>query len=214
MNLLLLVRLFLLMTNSTNNLPGLHPPPPSDLSQRELPLFTLTAKTIFYRVHQAKYNPIYFALSGSGRFDTAKGIIYLGIDEYVAFRETIGRFSQYRLISGEEAEKRRMTEVKSKRSLSLVDLTGKGLTLLDADARLFTGSYQISQQWSKALQDHPENPDGIYYRSRHDPSRFCLALYQIRTGSTLKTINTYDFLSDEYVNRLAAILEEYQYGLS
>ncbi|NJL52651.1 MAG: hypothetical protein HC930_11300 [Hydrococcus sp. SU_1_0] len=28
-----------------------------------------------------------------------------GIDEYVAFRETIGRFSQYRILSSEEAEK-------------------------------------------------------------------------------------------------------------
>jgi hypothetical protein len=202
------------MTKPTDNNPGLHPPPPSDLSQRELPLFTLAAKTIFYRVHQAKYDPIYFASSGGGRFDTAEGIIYLGIDEYVAFRETIGRFSKYRLISGEELEKRRMSEVKSRRGLSLVDLTGKGLTLLDADARLLTGDYKIAQQWSKALQNHPSNPDGIYYRSRHDPSRFCLALYQIRTSSTLKTINTYDCLSDEYVNRLAAILEEYQYGLS
>jgi hypothetical protein len=202
------------MTKPTDNNPGLHPPPPSDLSQRELPLFTLAAETIFYRVHQAKYDPIYFASSGGGRFDTAEGIIYLGIDEYAAFRETIGRFSKYRLISGEELERRRMSEVKSRRGLSLVDLTGKGLTLLDADARLLTGDYKIAQQWSKALQNHPSNPDGIYYRSRHDPSRFCLALYQIRTSSTLKTINTYDCLSDEYVNRLAAILEEYQYGLS
>jgi RES domain len=202
------------MTKPTDNNPGLHPPPPSDLSQRELPLFTLAAETIFDRVHQAKYDPIYFASSGGGRFDTLEGIIYLGIDEYVAFRETIGRFSKYRLISGEELERRRMSEVKSRRGLSLVDLTGKGLTLLDADARLLTGDYKIAQQWSKALQNHPSNPDGIYYRSRYDPSRFCLALYQIRNSSTLKTINTYDCLSDEYVNRLAAILEEYQYGLS
>ncbi|MGL5793085.1 MAG: RES family NAD+ phosphorylase [Waterburya sp.] len=202
------------MTNQTNNnLPGLHPPPPSNLSQREILLQTFAAETIFYRIHQAKYDPIYFSSSGRGRFDTPEGIIYLGLDEYVAFRETIGRFSQYRLISSEELEKRRMTEVKSDRSLSLVDLTGKGLTLLDADARLLTGSYGIAQQWSKALQDHSKHPDGIYYRSRHDPSRFCIALYQNRTRSALKTTSIYDFLSDEYINRLAAILEEYQYGL-
>ena len=201
------------MTNQTNNLPGLHLPPPSDLFQRELPLKTLEAKITLYRVHQAKYTPIYFSNSGGGRFDTPEGIIYLGIDEYVAFRETIGRFSQYRLISSEELEKRRMTKVISHRALSLVDLTGKGLTLLDADARLLTGSYEMAQQWSKALQDHPKNPDGIYYRSRHDPSRFCLALYQVPTSSILEAINTYDFMSDEYVDRLAKILDEYQYGL-
>ena len=106
-----------------------------------------------------------------------------------------------------------MTEVINNRALSLVDLTGKGLTFLDADGRLLTGSDDISQKWPKALQDHPENPDGIYYRSRHDPSRFCLALYQVQTNSILQAINTYDFMSDEYVDRLATILDEYQYGL-
>lgn len=201
------------MTNQTNSKPGLHPPPPSDLHQRKLPLKTFAAATIFYRVHQAKYNPIYFGNSGGGRFDTPEGILYLGIDECVAFRETIGRFSKYRLISSEELEKRCMTEVKSNRALSLVDLTGKGLTLLDADARLLTGDYHIAQQWSKALQDHPSNPNGIYYRSRHDPSRFCLALYQLQTSSTLQVINIYDFISDEYLDRLAIILDEYEYGL-
>jgi hypothetical protein len=201
------------MTNQTNDLPGLHPPPPSDLLQRKLPIITLGGETIFYRVHQARYSPIYFGNSGGSRFDVPEGIIYLAIDEYAAFRETIGRFSKYRLISTEVLDRRRMTEIISNRKLSLVDLTGNGLTLLDADARLFTGNYQIAQQWSKKLQEHPENPDGIYYRSRHDPSRFCLALYQLKVGSTLQVINTYNFLSQEYSERLALILEEYQYGL-
>ena len=201
------------MTNQTNNLPGLHPSPPSDLFQRELPLKTFAAETIFYRVHQAKYNPIYFGSSGGARFDTPEGIIYLGIDEYAGFRETIGRFSKYRLISSEELEKRRMSEVKSSKVLYLVDVTGKGLTLLEADARLLTGDYKIAQQWSKALQNHPSHPDGIYYRSRHDPSRFCLALYQVQTSSILQVENTYDFMDDDYLDRLAHILDEYEYGL-
>lgn len=201
------------MTNQTNSKPGLHPPPPSDLHQRELPIKTFPAETIFYRVHKSKNDPIYFGNSGGGRFDTPEGILYLGIDEYVAFRETIGRFSKYRLISSEELERRCMTEVQSSCDLSLVDLTGNGLTLLDADARLLTGDYEIAQQWSKALQDHPNNLDGIYYRSRHDPSRFCLALYQLQTSSTLQVIKIYDFMSDEYLDRLANILDKYKYGL-
>ena len=110
-------------------------------------------------------------------------------------------------------EKRRLSEVIPNRNLSLVDLTGKGLTLLDADARLLTDSYDIAQKWSKNLQDHPSNPDGIYYRSRYDPSRFCLALYQVRTQSILQVATTYNFMSDEYTKRLGSILDEYQYGL-
>jgi hypothetical protein len=201
------------MTNQTNDLPGLHPSPPLELFNRKLPIKTLAVGTIFYRVHQTIYNPIYFGNSGKGRFDVPEGIIDLGIDEYVAFRETIGRFSQYRLIHSDVLNQRRMTEISSDRQLSLVDLTGNGLTLLDADGRLFTGSYEISQEWAKKLQEHPEQPNGIYYRSRHDPSRFCLALYKLRVSSILKAIDTWDFLSKKYEKRLAAILDEYQYGL-
>ena len=201
------------MTNPTNNLPGEHPDPPSDLGQRELPLKIIKAKTVFYRVHQAQYHPIYFNNSSQGRFNIPEGVMYLGIDEWVAFRETIGRFSKYPLISCEELNRRRLSQVISSRDLSLVDLTGNGLTLLDADGRLSTGSYDIAQRWSQAFQDHPSNPDGIYYCSRHDLSRFCLALYNIRTNSILQVINTYDFLSEEYQGRLGEILDEYDYSI-
>ncbi len=66
------------MTNPTNDLPGTHPPPPSDLSQRKLPLKIVEAETVFYRVHQAKYDPIYFSSSAQGRFNVPEGVIYLG----------------------------------------------------------------------------------------------------------------------------------------
>lgn len=39
-----------------------------------------------------------------------------------------------------------MSEVQNIHNLSLVDLTGEGLTLLDADNRLLTGNYKIAQQ--------------------------------------------------------------------
>ncbi len=201
------------MTNQTDNLPGVHPPPPADLFQRELPSKNIPADTIFYRVHQTVYEPIYFGSSGRNRFDVQEGIIYLGADEFVAFRETIGRFSKYRLISTHELEKRRLTEIISKKDLSLVDLTGAGLTYLDADSRLFSGDYNIAQQWSEKFSDHPQKPDGIYYRSRHDPSRYCLALYRRSTDSILAITKTNVFLSQEFQLRLGQILDEYQYGL-
>jgi hypothetical protein len=92
-------------------------------------------------------------------------------------------------------------------------LTGNGLTLLAADARLLSGNYKAAQEWSEALQNHGSQPDGIYYRSRHDPSRFCLALYKEATSDILEINSVYDFLSDEYEKSLAAILDEYHYGL-
>ncbi len=201
------------MTNQTNHLPGLHPSPPDDLPERKLPLITFLSGTIFFRVYQAKYSAIHYGNSMGGRFDTPEGVLYLGLDETIAFRETIGRFSHYRLISTGELEKRRIASIRSIKKLSLIDLTGNGLTLLDADARLLSGDYKIAQQWSKALQDHASQPDGIYYRSRHDPSRFCLALYREATNDTLAIDSVDDFLSDKYSPSLAAILDEYHYGL-
>jgi hypothetical protein len=109
------------MTNQTNRLPGLHPSPPDDLSQRELPLITFLSGTIFFRVYQTKYSAIHYGNSMGGRFDTEGGVLYLGTDETIAFRETIGRFSQYRLISTGELEKRRMASIRAIEKLSLVD---------------------------------------------------------------------------------------------
>ena len=66
------------------------------------------------------------------------------------------------------------------RDLRLVDLAGAGLTRIGADGRLTTGSYEISQAWSQALYRHSDRVDGLYYRSRHDLSKLCVALYDGR----------------------------------
>ena len=39
------------------------------------------------------------------------------------------------------------------------------------------GVLYIAQRWSRALWEHPQQPDGIIYRSRHDPSKVCAALF-------------------------------------
>jgi hypothetical protein len=202
------------MTNQINS-PGEHPLPPSDLNQRELPIVSFVQKTIFYRVHPTQYNPVYFGRSMRGRFDAPQGeygILYAAIDEHCAFRETIGRFSQYRLISTEVLSQRRMSDLEANRDVKLVDLTGTGLTWLEADGRLFTGSYKIAQQWSSSFYTHPSKPDGIYYRSRHDPSRTCVAVYS-RKKLDFKVIKSWDLISEDYRDRLAKILNTYQYGL-
>lgn len=202
------------MTNQIN-FPGEHPLPPEDLARRELPTVSFARTTIFYRVHQVAYEPIYFGRSNSGRFNAPSeeyGILYAAINEHCAFRETIGRFSQYRLISTEVLSQRLMSEIEANRDLKLVDLTGEGLTMLEADGRLFTGSYQIAQQWSLSFYTHPSKPDGIYYRSRHDPSRTCVAVYS-RKGLDFKAIESWDLVSEDYRDRLAEILNTYQYGL-
>jgi hypothetical protein len=39
----------------------------------------------------------------------------------------------------------------------------------DAPCLTSGSGYKNSQRWSRALRAHPSKPDGIYYRSRHDP---------------------------------------------
>jgi len=56
-------------------------------------------------------------------------------------------------------------------------LTGRGLKWIGAQAGLTTCSYRISCQWSDAIYDHPDAPEGTLYRSRHDPAALCLAIY-------------------------------------
>lgn len=202
------------MTNLTDP-PGDHPLPPTDLNERELPVVQFEQGSIFYRVHQAQYEPIYFGRSGRSRFDAPKGeygILYAAIDDFCAFRETIGRFSQYRLISTEVLSKRRISEIEASRDFKFVDLTGEGLTWLEADGRLFTGSYHIAQKWALALFAHPSRPDGLYYRSRYDPSRLAVTVYS-RQEQDFKLVKSWKLLSEDYQDSLAKILSTYQYGL-
>ena len=51
------------------------------------------------------------------------------------------------------------------------------LTRIGADARIFTAKYTVSQRWSRAFHNHPESPEGILYRPRHDPARLATALF-------------------------------------
>src|SRR5581483_10771825 len=62
--------------------------------------------------------------------------------------------------------------------LKLVDLTGSGLARLGADERLCAGDdHALCGRWALALYHHPLRPDGLYFRARHDPARFSLALF-------------------------------------
>ena len=79
-----------------------------------------------------------------------------------------------------------MAALELKEDLRFVDLfTTGGLTRIGADGRLFTGSYKVAQQWSRALHSHPSKPDGIRYPSRHDHTRVAYAIYS-RSASSFK----------------------------
>lgn len=193
--------------------PGPHPAPPADLAERPLPLLHSTRS--WFRIHRAEYDPLYFGRSGSSRFDLPNGesgVLYVGNDAHCAFIETFGHATGIRLVTRASLQARGLALVEPGRALRLVDLTGPGLARLGADERLCAGDYRVAQQWSLALHQHPEQPDGLYYRSRHDPSRVCAALYE-RAGHVLTTHRLGSLADRRHRLRLAEILDTYGFGL-
>ena len=190
-----------------------HPAPPADLEQRPLPILETAAD--WYRIHGERLAPLFFGRSGRNRFDAPGGeygVLYAGADAYCAFVETFGHATGIRLVHADELRSRRLSRIRVPRPLRLVDLTGAGLARIGADARLRTGDYLIAQRWSQALHAHPLNPDGLLYRSRHDPSRQCVAIFE--RASTSLEVAPMGSLADPGLRPLLAdVLDHYQFGL-
>ncbi len=191
-----------------------HPDPPPDFGSRQLS--TTRRKRQWYRVHKVGRGPLFFGKSGDNRFDAPAGefgVLYVGMDAHCAFIETFGHATGARSVTNGELAARGMAVIACTRPLRLVDLTGKGLARIGADARLTSGDdYKLSHRWSKAIHDHPRSPDGILYRARHDPSRLSAALFE-RAGPELAVVSGTTFLDPAYAAQLGRILDDYKFGL-
>lgn len=193
--------------------PRLHPAPPADLSQRSLPL--LTTSQTWFRIYSTRYEPLTFRKSSDRRFDLPhgeSGVVYVAADEHGAFIETLGHTTGNRAVTVSALHSRSLAEIQVRSPLKLVDLTGAGLVQIGADERLCAGEYRIAQRWSLALFRHPEKPDGLYYRSRHDPDRLCAALYR-RAARKLKVARRLSLGDQEAVWLLDTILRTYAFSL-
>jgi hypothetical protein len=84
-----------------------------------------------------------------------------------------------------------------------------GLTRIGADARIFTASY-ISQRWSRAIHDHPDKPDGILYRPRHDEVRLAAAIFD-RVAERITAENLGTWMDQRTL--LAEVLDTYGVAL-
>ncbi len=159
-------------------------PPPADLKNREPLLFTASVRETWFRSHEVARDGVFFGTTKSQRWDSptgAYGVLYLGADAYCAFMESIGRgVLRTRFVPSSQLNLRGLSKIRFRRDLVLVDLVNSGgLTRLGAEGSLTSGTgYRNSQRWSEALRSHPAKPDGIYYRSRHDPARVACALFE------------------------------------
>lgn len=93
-----------------------------------------------------------------------------------------------------------------------IDLTGRGLAWIGADERLCVGEHEVAQRWALEFWRHPSRPDGLYYRARHDLSRFCVAIFD-RAADALHVSRQGSLLDSEQVSLLADILDTYTFGL-
>jgi hypothetical protein len=167
------------------------------------------------RIHQLAYDPVFFGTSGDNRFDAPGGefgVLYVAQDMFGTFVETLGHETGKRLVALADLQRRGLAQIDTTRPVQLVDLTGPGLAQIGADDRLSSGPVAQAQRWSLALYNHPEQPDGIVYRSRHDPSRLCAALFE-RVRPIL-TVTVLGGLTDpSELGRLGLLLDEYKFGI-
>lgn len=194
--------------------PAPHPEPPHDLHERELPL--VFSRGPWFRVHRGVRNPVFFGKSGLGRFnspDGSYGILYAALDFSGAFIETFGWITGTNVVAYSELEERDLAEVKTSEPLDLVDLTGKGLARIGADGRLSTGDHAVSQRWSSSLFGHPESPDGILYRARHDPAAPAVALHERASSKGISAEPLGNLADEDNMELLARTLDHYGFGL-
>jgi hypothetical protein len=179
-----------------------------------LPLLCITQGTTLYRIHRADHGPIFFSPGPdghpAGRFDSATrrfGILYAGLTFTCSFAEVLLRNPGRRIVSLSEIETRCLAIIRLRANVRMVDLTGPGLSQLGLDARFLSGGYDVCGAWADALHDHPEQPEGILYPSRFDPSERCAALFE-RAASCIE-LATNGVRLGEMLPGVAAALDRY-----
>ena len=159
--------------------------PPPTLAATTLPIDLVPAGTPMFRIHRIGHDPIHFG-PGKGaaptyRFDSAAGhfgVLYVGLSLDGAVVETVLRNPARRLVPYADLAARGTCLLTPARDLKLVRLHGTGLQALGCDNAISTGPYDPCGAWADALWAHKDQPDGIAYRSRHDPGQLCLALFE------------------------------------
>ncbi|MGI8989330.1 MAG: RES family NAD+ phosphorylase [Bryobacteraceae bacterium] len=171
------------------------------------------------RIHHAQRPALWFGpapgLPATNRFDDPLGefhVCYLGTTIQACFAETFLRNPPVRLLTIADLAARRIATIAARRELRIVTLYGPGAARLGTTPQLASDSgYDLSQAWSRALWGHPDAPDGVAYRSRHDDASLCIAIYdRARDALTL----AHDDPLTANPQMLARLLKRYDLGLT
>jgi hypothetical protein len=186
---------------------------------KRLPLTHVRAGTRWMRIHSQARNTLWFGPARGRppihRFDDPTGrfrVCYFGANIEVCFAETFLRNPPVRLLGLDDLARRSIATVEVERDLRLVSIHGSSLARLGVTAELASGSdYAASQLWSRALWEHSDQPDGVLYRSRHDESALCVAVYH-RAKNSLRIVQDHSLVQDP--QQLARLLRRYYLGLT
>lgn len=187
---------------------------PADLAERDLPIEVVPTGATFVRIHRTGFSALYFGNSGNNRFDDPHGrygVCYAARSLEGAFAETCLRQVGARLVPLSRIAVRSVSRLTTAAELRLVELHGPGLARMGATAAVSSGTYEISQPWSRAIHSHPAVVDGIVYRSNHDNGEFCVALFD-RSRDRLSEGAPDELLADRA--GLARLLDAYRVGLA
>ena len=192
---------------------------PKPALPKRLPSIRVKAGTRWMRIHAHGRNALWFG-PGAGRppihrFDDPKGrfrVCYFGTTLEVCFAETFLRNPPVRILALDDLAGRSIATVEVRRHLRLAPIHGSSLARLGVTAELASGAdYAGSQLWSRALWEHSDQPDGILYRSRHDDSALCVAVYH-RAKDALAIVRDHSLGEDP--RQLARLLKRYGVGLT
>lgn len=183
------------------------PEPPADIATRKLPLVERSAGTRYVRIHRAADGPVWFGWNPvaaayrppTNRFDApdrSYGVLYAAVTRDGLFAETIGR-KPGTFRSNDELAGLGMTMLALTRELRLVDLHGgAAVGALGATGVVGVGPQSLARRWSRALYAHPEMPDGIEYRCRHNSDEVAVALFDRIGETSLTSIEIVSLVSD------------------
>jgi hypothetical protein len=173
----------------------------------------------WYRLHACAHGALFFNRQPVARFNAPAGeygTMYMGSELACCFVETFGQLdtpagTTVRSVSQAQLLAASLSEIVPLRPLALVDLIGPGLRRLDADARLFAGNHAEAQQWGRAFWSHPQQPDGLLFPARHDPSLLSVALFDRAQAAVQAGIP--QSLGALSLAVLGALLDRYDFSL-
>ena len=189
------------------------PLPPTDLVHRRLPLVETAGPWL--RLHRLHHGPVFFGRTVENRFDDPRqefGVLYAAETLDGAFIETFGRSPGLNTVSERQLSLRSLSRITVTHPIRLVDLTGPGLARLGTTATLLAGRHRRAQEWSRALWSHPDVPDGILYRARHDPSCICVAIFD-RAERVVQARGLGGLVAPVHLGRLGAVLRRYDFSM-